>query len=262
MVPRIFWPKPVLTAIEKSAIFIALMVNGHDRSKLAAIAADYKPPTTAQPAKKNRNKHNQPNTNRNKDTDPIPENLFDVLPFKDDTSTDEEYKPYACITFIPGGTSYRIKRALAKAGVNTCFKSGTKLKDILCNKNKTKVDPEKKKAVYKYVCKKCNKVYIGQTARCCETYWKEHGRAIEKEQWSHSGITQHHQNCEEPFDSSNFDVIKTMSGKNKKKLNYDLKVWEAMEIKKANCGPGRGLNEDWGAYVKTDAWNPVFNTMD
>ena len=50
--------------------------------------------------------------------------------------------------------------------------------------------------------------------------------------------------------------------KNKKKLNYDLKVWEAMEIKKANCGPGRGLNEDWGAYVKTDAWNPVFNTMD
>ena len=35
-----------------------------------------------------------------------------------------------------------------------------------------------------------------------------------------------------------------------------------MEIKKANSGPGRGLNEDWGAYVKTDAWNPVFNTMD
>ena len=67
---------------------------------------------------------------------------------------------------------------------------------------------------------------------------------------------------EEPFDSSIFDVIKTMSGKNKKKLNYDLKVWEAMEIKKANCGPGRGLNEDWGACIKTDALNPVFNTMD
>ena len=53
-----------------------------------------------------------------------------------------------------------------------------------------------------------------------------------------------------------------MAGKNKKKINYDLKVGEALEIKKANCGPGRGLNEDWGAYVKTDAWNPVFNTMD
>ena len=67
---------------------------------------------------------------------------------------------------------------------------------------------------------------------------------------------------DEPFDSSNFEVIKTMTGKNKRKLDYDLKVWEALEIKKANCGPGRGMNEDWGSYVKTDAWNPVFNTMD
>ena len=203
-------------------------------------------------------------TNRNKrtDTDSIPDNLFDVLPFKDDQNTDEEYKPFACIPFIPGGLSYRIKRALTKAGVNTCFKSGTKLSNILCNKNKTKIDPKKKKAVYKYICKKCNKVYIGQTARCCETRWKEHGRAIEKGQWAHSGISQHHQHCDEPFDLSNFEVVKTMANKNKKKLNYDLKVREAFEIKKANCGPGKGLNEDWGAYVKTDAWNPVFNTMD
>ena len=84
---------------------------------------------------------------------------------------------------------------------------------------------------------------------------------MESQWWNHSGITQHHQHCD-AFDMSSFEVIKTMSGKNKKKLNYDLKVAEALEIKKANCGPGRGLNEDWGAYVKTDAWNPVFNTMD
>ena len=51
---------------------------------------------------------------------------------------------------------------------------------------------------------------------------------------------------------------------NKKKLDYDRKVWEALEIKKANCvcGPGRGMNEDWGSHVKTDAWKTVFNTMD
>ena len=61
---------------------------------------------------------------------------------------------------------------------------------------------------------------------------------------------------------SSFEVIKTMSGKNKKKLNYDLKVAEALEIRKANCGPGKGLNKNWGAYVKTDAWNQVFNAMD
>ena len=53
-----------------------------------------------------------------------------------------------------------------------------------------------------------------------------------------------------------------MTDKNKKKLDYNLKVREALEIKKENCGPGRGMNEDWGSYVKTDSWNPVFNTMD
>ena len=49
-----------------------------------------------------------------------------------------------------------------------------------------------------------------------------------------------------------------MANKNKK-LNCDLKVREAFEIKKANCGPGKGLNEDMGAYIKTDIWDPVLN---
>ena len=53
-----------------------------------------------------------------------------------------------------------------------------------------------------------------------------------------------------------------MNDKNKRKLDYNLKVGEALEIKKENCGPGKGMNEDWGSYVKTDTWNPVFNTMD
>jgi hypothetical protein len=38
---------------------------------------------------------------------------------------------------------------------------------------------------------------------------------------------------------------------------YDLKIREALEIKKHNCGLGHGLNKDWGAYVKTTVWNPV-----
>ena len=93
--------------------------------------------------KKERNKRTQYNKQNNSDA--IPENLFDVLPFKDECPKDEEYKPFAHIPFIPGGTSYRLKRSLAKAGVNTCFTSGTKLKDILCSKNKSKIDPAKNK---------------------------------------------------------------------------------------------------------------------
>ena len=53
-----------------------------------------------------------------------------------------------------------------------------------------------------------------------------------------------------------------MQGKNKKKLVFDLKVREALKIQRHNSGPGRGLNLDYRAYVKTDAWKPVFHHME
>jgi hypothetical protein len=36
-----------------------------------------------------------------------------------------------------------------------------------------------------------------------------------------------------------------MSNKNKDKLVYDLKIREAIGIRKNQCGPDRGLNEDF-----------------
>ena len=63
-----------------------------------------------------------------------------------------------------------------------------------------------------------------------------------------------------PVDWDNPKVLKTMSGKNKKGLS-SLKVREALEIKRQNSGPGQGLNEDFGAYVKTTQWNPIFHEM-
>ena len=92
--------------------------------------------------------------------------------------------------------------------------------------------------------------------------WEEHGKAIQKENWPHSGISQHHQTCPEAFDPANASVIKTMQGKNKKKLAYDLRIREALEIRHHQCGPGKGLNEDMGAYVKTDQWDPVLHAID
>ena len=80
--------------------------------------------------------------------------------------------------------------------------------------------------------------------------------------WSHSGISAHKEHCKEEIDWTKPTVITNKTGKNKKKLNYDLKVREALEIRRRNCGPGQGLNEDFGAYVKTTMWNPVFHQMD
>ena len=52
-----------------------------------------------------------------------------------------------------------------------------------------------------------------------------------------------------------------MQGKHKKKLGYDLRIREALEIKRIGTGPGKGLNEDNGAYVKTDIWDTVLNSI-
>ena len=52
-----------------------------------------------------------------------------------------------------------------------------------------------------------------------------------------------------------------MQGKNKRRLGYDMRIREALEIRRNNCGPGKSLNEDMGAYVKTDIWGTVLNSM-
>ena len=46
-------------------------------------------------------------------------------------------------------------------------------------------------------------------------------------------------------------IICTMNAKTKAKLKRDLRIRKALEIKRHNCGPGHGMNEDWGLYVKT-----------
>ena len=52
-----------------------------------------------------------------------------------------------------------------------------------------------------------------------------------------------------------------MQGKQKRSLAYNLKIREALEIRRHHSGPGKGLNEDMGAYVRTDIWDPVLNTI-
>jgi hypothetical protein len=89
----------------------------------------------------------------------------------------------------------------------------------------------------------------------------EHKNAAEKSKWLHSGITQHKELCHLSVDWENPEVITTMAIKNEKKLAFDLKVHEALEIRKNQSRLGRGLNEDFGAYVRTNTWAPVLNKL-
>ena len=230
--------------------------NGHNREKLQHIANTYTPPSQNTP-----HTTEKPRSYKAKETLAIVESktkeLFDELPFRNVNLTNEERKSFACIPYIPG-LSHQIKASLKKAGINTNFTSGTSLKNILCSKNKTHPPKEQRKGIYKYKCTCSDKaVYIGQTQRSCEIRWCEHGRAIEKQQWHHSGISQHHQHCPQPFSKDNFEVIHTMQDKKKGRLAYNLRMREAFEIRSHDSGPGKGLNEDNGAYLKTDIWDPV-----
>jgi hypothetical protein len=67
-------------------------------------------------------------------------------------------------------------------------------------------------------------IYVGQTARSIEIQMEEHKKAAEKGKWSHSGITQHKEQCHQPVDWDNPEVLATMTNKKKKKLAFDLKV--------------------------------------
>ena len=165
------------------------------------------------------------------------------------------------LTYLPEGTYHKIKWACSNAGINLVTRPGTKLKDVLCAPNKTRHDPITKPGVYRLRCPCSPKAqYIGQTIRPITTRGKEHEKAANTGNWHHSGICQHKQACPEPVNWEP-EVIASLTNKNKRKLTYDLKVREALEIRRHNSGPGAGLNEDLGAYVKTSMWNPVFHHM-
>ena len=147
----------------------------------------------------------------------VPENLFEVLPFHHEDLSEEEYRPYACITYIPGPVHHQLSKACKKAGVNLVTKSGTKLKDILCSKNTTRHDPVSKPGIYELQCPCSDEAkYIGQTTRSITTCTKEHKKAAETGNWQHSGISAHKEHCHEPVDWDNPKVITNMSNKNKK----------------------------------------------
>ena len=234
--------------------------NGHKRDTLKHIADNYKPPPQKPFKKRTTQTYKQKCAAA--ECEAQTKDLFDQLPFRNANFVDEEDRLFACIKYVPE-VANQLRNTLKKAGVATTFTSGTSLKDIFCGKNTTHAPREKKKGIYKYTCSCSDKaVYIGQTNRSCETRWKEHERANNKQIWKYSGITQHLQHCPMNFKRENFEVMVTMQDKKKSRLGYNLRMREAFEIRRHDTGPGKGLNEDNGAYLKTDIWDPVLKSLD
>ena len=84
-------------------------------------------------------------------------------------------------------------------------------------------------------------------------------KAAESGKWNHSGLTQHMQNCNGPIDGP--QILSNVTSKTKNSLKYNLRVKEALYIRRFNCGPYKGMNLDMGSYISTTQWAPVFNGM-
>ena len=87
---------------------------------------------------------------------------------------------------------------------------------------------------------------------------KSDRKAAENQRWSHSGLTQHMENWKATIDGP--EILHT-SDNRLKNPKYDLRVREALFIRRFNAGPEHGMNEDMGSYVTTNQWQPVFNKM-
>ena len=124
--------------------------------------------------------------------------------------------------------------ACDKAGINLVTKPGAKPKNILCGPNKTRHEPKNKPGVYRLQCSCSPKaVYVGQTIRPITTQDKEHKEAASSGNWHHLGISQYKETCKAPVNWEP-QVVASLTKKNKKKLTYDLKVREALEIRRHN----------------------------
>ena len=169
-----------------------------------------------------------------------------------------QLRPNAKIPFIPGGISYKLKRALNKAGCSAHVTAGQKLQSLLCAPNKTRPNRLDNSGIYKYHCPNHKKDYVGETKRSFKIRDEEHRKAAASGKWSHSGLTQHMERCDATIQGPQ---ILFNANKRDKNPKFDLRVREALFIRRFNSGPGKGMNEDLGSYVTTTQWEPIFNRI-
>ena len=112
--------------------------------------------------------------------------------------------------------------------------------------------------IYRYHCPQHKKDYVGETKRSFRKHNKEYHKAAEQNRWTHSGLTEHMEHCSAENEGPKILFNAKRKNKNPK---FDLRVSEALCIRQLNCGPGKGLKKDFGSYLTTTQWEPVFNKM-
>ena len=84
-----------------------------------------------------------------------------------------EPKGYACIPYVKG-ISERVNRILTGANIRTAYKPLTTLGGIFQKPKDRPSETQVKGIVYKFKCKTCNFLYIGESKRSWKSRWAEH----------------------------------------------------------------------------------------
>ena len=167
-------------------------------------------------------------------------------PNQQDSASDTKNKINVVIPFVQG-LSEKIKRVYSQYGASTAFKPHQTLRQLLVAPKDKASDEEKSGVVYRYPCKGCDKVYIGETKRSLGDRIKEHCAKTTSNQ---SALAEHSKNTGHELDTGNVTVLCRED-----KL-IPRKVREAIFIKKElkptlNRDGGRELSKIYDSLLAT-----------
>jgi hypothetical protein len=167
------------------------------------------------------------------------------------TKRKKEFVHTALLPWTPS-VSQKLRKVFQKSGVRAIFKSAPNLETILTAKNKPKLPKCNHPGVYQVQCS-CGKSYVGETGAKISTRINQHKKDVFQGQWHRTGLSEHAKSCDGEIDWTN---VKPLSYENRK---FKRKVTEALEIQLRETGPKHGgLNKDYGKFVATTFWEPIF----
>ena len=160
---------------------------------------------------------------------------------------------FVSMPYLPG-LSAPLKKAFRKAGYKIAFKSPKNLGSILTSRIKSKLPANNSQGVY-FIPTGCRNGYTGETKKKIVTRTNEHAKAVFLEDTQNDAIAAHQVEC-----GCDIDMTKTKVLAQETQWS-PRKVREALEIRRLKTGPGRGLNQDMGDYVRTNHWDDLFEAI-
>ena len=157
--------------------------------------------------------------------------------YQPDNFNKVDFDPFNAIS-IPfyDGLSLNLKDFLSKFGINTVYKKGTTIQNILF-KRKNRNILDKTHVVYRIHCKNCNFIYIGQTYKKLGIRIKQHEGALRNNYPNRSNVAKHAIDFKHTIDFENPTIAFV-------ETNYRTRlILESLEIEKCKMNNVELMND-------------------